>query len=227
MIGLASSPSQNVILCFVLVKLPSVAFLLLIAVSSGQESLADRAAAARKGSSGTVTNEGRVVNGDYHNDVLGFTIKRLEGWRAVSRGQMNVNEAFGREALGLKGGISGSARVYGMHDAQGSSLTVAILQLPANVTLAQGYAAMRQNLAASFPDPKFSKEPIMLSAPGRSFEGFRVEYDVRGVHIVQCRQGVVVGDQVVDITVTAQSHEKLSAVLRELKQNLVWHAPKP
>lgn len=227
MIGLASPPSQNVILCCMLSKLPSVAFLLLVAVSSGQESLADRAATARKGPAPTVTNEGRVVNGDYHNEVLGFRIKRLEGWQSVSRGQMNVNEAFGREALGLKAGITGTSRVYGMHDAQGSSLTVAIVKIPANVTVTQAYAMMRQALAASFPDPKFSKEPILLSTPGRSFEGFRVEYDVRGIHLVQCRQGVVMGDQVVDITVTAQSHEKLSEALRALKQNLVWHTPRP
>lgn len=94
-------------------------------------SLADQVARARHQRFEPPLKEevaGRVVENVYQNDFFGLTIKPLPGWEMLNRGQLNVNEAIGRQATGMPAGISGqqSGRVFGMHDAAGSSVILSI-----------------------------------------------------------------------------------------------------
>ncbi len=105
--------------------------ILTASIAMAQEpSLAEQAAAARAHSASAAaapTVMGHTVAGDYHNEVLGFQIRHIPGWTSMSRGTMNVNEALGREALGLQAGVNQSAgRVFGMHDEEGDSVMVTI-----------------------------------------------------------------------------------------------------
>ena len=167
---------------------------------------------------------GRVVGGDYKNEYFGFELRRLDGWESLSRGQMNVSEAIGRGAIGLKGGVQAGDRVFGMHDEQGASVFVAIRPVPANSSsdVANRKELIQQALKSQLPDPKFSREVISLGNPSHDFVAFRVAYTLEGRNIVQSSQSVLLKDHLLDLVITANSHEQLSAVLRDVRSRLNW-----
>jgi hypothetical protein len=167
---------------------------------------------------------GRVVGGDYKNEYFGFELRRLDGWDSISRGQMNVSEAIGRGAIGLKGGVQAGNRVFGMHDGQGASVIVSIQSLPANSSseVANRKQVIQLALKSQLPDPKFSEEAVSLSDPAHDFVAFRVAYTLEGRNIVQSSQSVLLKDHLLDLIITANSHEQLSEVLRDIQKRLIW-----
>lgn len=194
--------------------------LMATSIAGAQDSLADRAAKARQNSAG---DKGRIVNGDYQNDVLGFSILRLEGWDVLSRGQMNINEAFGRKLLGQKAGVSGGGRVYGLRSAAGETVTVAIEPLSPGQTIEDVFRTLRSDLKERFPKTRFANESHVLSAPGHPFHALRAEHDLtETIHAVYSFQGTVVGNLMIEVTVAAPTQEKVTAVLRLLKKNFLW-----
>ena len=89
----------------VAVLFASLGFLLVHTSALAQEpSLAEQVAAAksRSGHEQPTRVMGRTVAGDYQNGALGFQLRHIPGWTSMSRGMMNVDEAMGREALGLQ-----------------------------------------------------------------------------------------------------------------------------
>src|SRR5437016_10930223 len=95
-------------------------------------SLAEQAAAARRAAPASNAALGRVVADRYINSLLGFEIQRLPGWTSLNRGEINVTEALGREAMRMRAGVD-SARsgiVFMMHDGGGSSMNVSVRQVP-------------------------------------------------------------------------------------------------
>jgi hypothetical protein len=95
--------------------------LLVLTVNAQEPRLAEKASTA-----GAVPNSldpnvvGSTLGGDYHNGYFDFEIRHIPGWTTMSRGMLTVNEAVGRDALGVKAGRNRSRnRVFGMHDGGG------------------------------------------------------------------------------------------------------------
>jgi hypothetical protein len=202
------------------------AFLLLFAALTApaqqQPSLADRAAAAKAKPSETQA-AGHVVGGDYRNEYLGLEIRRLPGWESIGRGEMNVSEAIGRAALGLKAGVQGDAsgRVFGMHDQMGSSVILAIRAIPPEADLADFKPQMQAALKKELPSVRFSNEPVPLGDSAHPALAFRMQYTIEDQPILQSSQAIAVKGYLLVFTITAPP-ERLSDVLRELQKRIVW-----
>lgn len=204
---------------------PLTTFILISALfltAPAQESLADRAAKARNAAPTTPAVTGRIVNRVYQNDVLGLTVKPLDGWEVLGRGQMNVNEAFARGVLNLKGGVAGSAgRVYGMRGA-GAGMVISVTKLDPDETVQGDFDLLKKNMRDTIPGVRFFPEVVNFTSPGHAFQTLRVEYDVQNVHMVQSFQGTTVGDQLVCFITTASSAGELTDTLRKIKLNIAW-----
>ena len=216
-------------------RLSRLAFTMIFAASfavAQEPSLAEQAAAARKHASpavaGTVvagTVMGHIVVEDYYNEVLGFQIRHIPGWTSMSRGTMNVNEAIGREALGLQAGITQAEnRVFGMHDELGSNVMVAIVPVPAGTTLdtAALRAEVTTGLKAQLPNMEISNEPLLLGDSTHRFTGLRGTCAVMNREVFQSLQVVVLNGYAVTITATTTSAEQLQSLLTQLRTLLRW-----
>jgi hypothetical protein len=170
---------------------------------------------------------GHVVGGDYKNEFFGFELRRLDGWESLSRGQMNVNEAIGREAIGLKAGVRAGNRVFAMQDGKGANVILSILPVPANSSseVANRKEIIQKALKSQLPNPKFTGEAVSLGDASHDFVTFRLAYTLQDKNIVQSSQSVLVKDHLVDLVITAQSHQQLSAVLKDLQERLSWTQP--
>lgn len=196
-----------------------------------EPSLAEQAAAARTHSASTAvapTVLGHTVAGDYHNEILGFQIRHIPGWTSMSRGTMNVDEALGREALGLQPGLNQAvSRVFGMHDEEGNSVMVTIVPAPAgaNVNLATMKTVLSKMLTAQIPNAEIADEPILLGDAAHPFTGVRATYAVANREIFQSLQIVFVNGYGVSIATTAISAEQLHSLLTQLRGSLQWTQP--
>lgn len=194
--------------------------------AQSQPSLAEQAAAARRQPATPVDSQaaGHVVMGEYRNEFFGFTLKPPPGWEALSRGQMNVDEAIGRDAAGLKAGINGdeSGRVFGMHDAAGSSVFLAIKAVPAGADTSNLEGKLQQGLRSEMPEIRFGREPILLGDGGHRFAAFRIAYVLKDQPINQTLEYLLFKGHLIAMTVTAPTPEKLTAVLRDLQTRLLW-----
>lgn len=178
-----------------------------------------------RGDDGTLTPEkaGRIFRGNYLNEFFGFEVKPIAGWDLLSRGQMNVSEAFGREAMGMKLGIHNKARVFGMHDGMGTNTFMAIVPLPPDAT----DAAMRDQKLVEvakrdLPDAQITKETVYLTDGSHTFTGFRIQYALQGQTFFQSLQSTELKGHLLAFTTTASSAQKLSATLADLKKAITW-----
>ena len=212
----------------------AIAFTLILAVgiATAQEpSLAQQAAAARAHSPSTQTTPtalGHIVQGDYYNEVLGFQIRHIRGWTSLSRGSMNVDEALGREALGLQAGINQSAnRAFGMHDEEGNNVMVTIVPIPAGATPDPSAlkSAMVKVLKAQIPNAEISDESLLLGDNMHRFAGLHATYTIANQEIFQSLQVVVVNGYAVSIATTSLSAEQLQSLLNQLRASLQWTQP--
>lgn len=212
-------------------QLSRFAYALIFAASiavAQEPSLAEQAAAARARSASTPvapTVMGHTVAGDYHNEVLGFQIRHIPGWTSLSRGTMNVDEALGREVLGLQPGLNQAvSRVFGMHDEEGNSVMVTMVPAPmgANVNLAAMKTVLSKTLKAQIPIAEIADEPILLGDDAHPFTGVRATYTVANREIYQSLQIVFVNGYGVSIATTATSAEQLRSLLTQLRGSLQW-----
>ncbi len=216
-------------------QLSAIAFttlILAVGIATAQEpSLAEQAAAARAHSAptqATPTVLGHLVQGDYYNEVLGFQIRHIRGWTSMSRGSMNVDEALGREALGLQAGINQSAnRAFGMHDEEGNNVMVTIVPMPAGAAPdpAALKSAMANVLKAQIPSAEISDESLPLGDNLHRFAGLRATYTIANREIFQSLQVVVVNGYAVSIATTSLSAEQLRSLLNQLRGSLQWTQP--
>ena len=200
-----------------------------VAFSAGAEAqqagLGERAASVRSSSTGlSLEKAGSVARNDYRNPYFGLEVRHLPGWDSQTRGELNVNEAMGREALGQGPGISDSGRVFGMHDGRGSNLILSIRPLPTGVDLPlkRRNEVVQAALRKTFPDPKFTAEPVSLGDRFHPFAAFRVEYVVRDTHVYQSSQATIQKGHLLDFTITSNSAEELTDLLRKLQPNVKW-----
>lgn len=213
-------------------NLVACALVLASGIASGQEpSLADQAAAARAHSPTTQaapTVMGHIVAGDYYNEVLGFQIRHIRGWTSMSRGSMNVDEALGREALGLQPGINQSMnRAFGMHDEEGNNVMVGIVPMPGGTTPdpAALKPAMAKLLKAQIPGAEIADEAILLGDSVHRFAGLRATYTLTDRAIFQSLQIVFLDGYGVSIATTSSSAEQLQSLLNQLRDSLRWIQP--
>lgn len=215
-------------------QLSRIALTLIFAASiamAQEPSLAEQAAAARAHSASTAvgtTVMGHTVAGDYHNEILGFEIRHIPGWTSVSRGTMNVDEALGREALGLQAGLNQAvSRVFGMHDEEGNSVMVTIVPTPGgeNADLPAVKALLSKMLKAQIPTAEIADEPILLGHNAHPFTGVRATYTVADREIYQSLQIVFVNGYGVSIATTAISAEQLQSLLTQVRGSLRWTQP--
>lgn len=188
-------------------------------------SVADQAAAAqREKASIRLSSEqaGHVVNGNYRNELLGLQVQKLPDWQAMSRGEMNVKEAEGREQMGVKGAVHSGQRVYGMNDLRGASLFISVAPLPAGADTRNLKAQLVTPLKSQLPDPQFSDEPVTLADPAHPFVGFRVAYKVNDKLIFQSQQAMVKDGHLVAFVLTANSPDDLTAIWQDLKSKISW-----
>ncbi len=204
----------------------AISVLMAAAFCTAQESsLADQVAAAEKQPKSVSLNSeaaGRVVNGDYQNTLLGLEVHRLPDWQSMSRGEMNVSEAEGREQMGMKGAVHSGHRVFGMHDLRGASLFVSVAPLPQGTDTRNLKEQLQAPLRMQLPDPQFSDEPVTLSDSSHPFVGFRVFYKLNEKPIYQSQQTLVKDGHVVAFVLTANSPEDLTAIWQDLKTKIVW-----
>jgi len=215
-------------------QLSRFAYALIFAASlavAQEPSLAEQASAARSHSASTAvapTAMGHTVAGDYHNEILGFQIRHIAGWTSMSRGTMNVDEALGREALGLQAGLNQTvSRVFGMHDEEGNSVMVTMVPAPAgaNVNLAAMKTVLSQMLKAQIPGAEIADEPMLLGDDAHPFTGVRATYTVANREIYQSLQIVFLNGYGVSIATTAISAEQLHSLLTQLRGSLQWTQP--
>jgi hypothetical protein len=191
--------------------------------------LAEQAARARDANPPALDQRvaGRVVDGVYRNEFLGFEVRPLPQWESMSRGQMNVQEAIGREAVGLKAGVDPQAtgRVFGMHDGLGQSVFVSIKPVPSGPPPADLNARLEGAMKAQFPGIQFSREPVLLGDTSHRFDGFRAMYALHGQNIFQSFEYTLSPKgYMVSLVLTAPTAEKLTELLRQVQPRLVWIA---
>ena len=190
----------------VAVLFASLGFLLVHTSALAQEpSLAEQVAAAksRSGHEQPTRVMGRTVAGDYQNGALGFQLRHIPGWTSMSRGMMNVDEAMGREALGLQAGLDPSSnRVFGMHNEDGDNVMVAIVALPAgtNVDPVAIKLGMVQIAKSQLPNAKIADESILLGDSTHRFTGFRLTHDIANREIFQSMQILPLNGYALSIT---------------------------
>ncbi|HEX6881333.1 MAG TPA: hypothetical protein VF135_13270 [Terriglobales bacterium] len=196
-----------------------------------QPSLADQARALRETHAKATRTDflGRTVGDIYRNDRFSFEIHRIPGWTSMDRGMMNVNEAVGREALGMRAGVSGdiTGRVFGMQDERGSSLIVAINPVPGGTgsidpeLLKKVLAAQLKN---SIPSAEFFDEPVVLGDSIHQFTALRLTQKVGEQTLYQSTQLIPLEGYVLNLTVSAPSAERLTQALQQLQPRLIWKA---
>ena len=207
-----------------------IVFTMILAASfavAQEPSLAEQAAAARKHANPAVaaTVMGHIVAEDYYNEVLGFQIRHIPGWTSMSRGTMNVNEAIGRDALGLQAGITqADNRAFGMHDELGSNVMVAIVPVPAGTILDTSAlkAEVTTGLKAQLPGMEIGNEPQLLGDSTHRFIGLRGTCTVMNREVFQSLQVVVLNGYAVTLTTTTTSAEQLQSLLTQLRGSLRW-----
>lgn len=208
-----------------------VAFALLpgAARAQSQPSLAEQAAAARGASNASLDPQvaGHVVEGEYRNDYFGLQLKPLPGWETLNRGQMNVQEAMGRDLIGLKAGVDSNAsgRVFGMHDGMGASVFLSIRAVPPGTDTSNLESKLQAGLKSELPEIHFSREPILLGDSSHRFDAFRASYVLKDVAIAQTLEYILCKGHLIALTVTAPTPEKLTAVLHDLQSRLQWTSP--
>lgn len=210
-----------------------IAFILVFAASiaNAQEpSLAEQAAAARAARSASVSTPAagaRVARGDYYNEALGLHIRRIPGWTSMSVGEMNVDEAIGRQVLGLQPGMSPSLnRVFGLHDEEGSNVQVMIVPMPGATSDPVAVKAMLKAMfQADIPGARVVDEPILLGDDAHRFVGLRGTHTIANREITQSLQMVIVQGHAIAITATALSAEKIDSLLPQLRAAISWTQP--
>ena len=207
-------------------KIASIAFVLLACASLGafQSTSAPAKPAEPDARALTPEEAGRVLNGIYTNQVLGLEVKPIQDWAILGRGEMNVNEAFGREAMGLRlGGGSNKHRVFGMHDGRGSNTSMVIIPIPPEIKNMEDLdVKLIEYAKRDLPNPKVTKETVLLSSGPHVFTGFRVEYALQGRTIYQSVESTIFKDYLVSFTTTSTSPQNLSATLASLKKVITW-----
>lgn len=203
-----------------------------IASAQQEQSLAERAAAARHASSSVTLSPaatGYVTHDDYINDYFGLKIKHLPRWESLSAGQMNVTEALGREAMGLKAGItgSGSGRVFGMHDGTGSSLFVSVRPLPAGTDLSDLGVKLREAVTTQIPTLQCADERSVFSDRTHKFVAFRCVNHAQDRTFYQDQQAIVTREHLIMLTLTAPTQEQLSALVHQIRANVTWSGLQP
>jgi hypothetical protein len=204
---------------------PVVLVLCIAVAAAAQQPSSSRPAAQAQRPALDPAVAGKIVRGDYSNDVIGLQLRRLDGWETMTRGEMNLNEAVGRAAMGQKGGIQSTYRVFGMHDGMGSSVYLSIVPIPTNQpapTLAEIQSGMARTARQQVPDGKVSNEPAPLATPAHPVAATRVEYVLQDHAIAQSAQSFLTAGFLVTLTVTSDSPEKLSTLLGQVKAALSW-----
>jgi len=175
------------------------------------------------GPSLTPEEAGKVIRGNYVNEFFGLEVKPIPDWELLGRGQMNVSEAFGREAMGLRLGEHNKSRVFGMHDGRGANTFLSIVAIPPD---AKDINTRDQKLIEyakrDLPNPKITSETVLLSDGPHVFTGFRVQYAIQGQTVFQSLQTTVWKDHVLGFTTTSDSPQALSATLASLKKAITW-----
>lgn len=198
-------------------------------VHAQEPSLAEQAAALRHADVRPLQAavKGAVINNDYVNEYFGFTIRPFAGWESMGPGQMNVNEAIGRDAMGLSAGIDGSAsgRVFGMHDLRGTSVIVTVRPIPTGADVSNLGARMREAVTKEIPTLKCADESTTIGDAAHKFVAFRCTNTIADRVFYQDQQAVVARNHVIALTLTAPTEERLNALMRQLKTSLVWTDP--
>jgi hypothetical protein len=198
--------------------------LLVLTVNAQDPGLAEKASTA-----GAVPNSldpnvvGSTLGGDYHNGYFDFDIRHIPGWTTMSRGMLTVNEAVGRDALGMKAGRNPSgSRVFGMHDAPGCSVILAIFQIPvgAKTDSASLKSHLIQMTMARSPDAQVADETVLLDDSDHHFTALRVNSNAANKEVFQSLQLLPLGRYELLLTITAPSLERLQEVIQQLQSRL-------
>lgn len=201
-----------------------VPFLLCLVATSvvSQESLAERARKARGESAVPEKTMGRIVNRDYINDQLGFKFTHIDGWEAVSRGQINVNQAIGRTALGVGGRVSSQDQEFMFHDGNGQSIVLTIALVPPGADRSHFGEEIRKGFKLILPKAELSDEPATLGDAQHRFQAFRVTYEAMGTTIYQSSHAMILGNELVHFVITGRSPEALTNTIKQAQKHLVW-----
>jgi len=204
-----------------------ICLLIVVLAANAQEtSVADQASAARVAPNSLDENVvGHTVGGDYHNKYLGFEIRHIPGWTSMSRGMMNVNEAVGRDAFGMKPGANHSGnRVFGMHDEAGSNVIVLIARIPGGEDTDASSVNPRlvRMTKAQLPNAQVADETVLLDDSSHHFIALRVNYTAANREMFQSLQVLPLEGYALSLTITAPSAEHLQEVIQQLQSRLHW-----
>lgn len=216
--------------------LPSVVtagiyLLMLVQAANAQgTSAAEESVAARAVPSSLDQNVvGHTVGGDYRNEYLGIEIRHIPGWTSMSRGMMNVNEAVGRDALGMKAGNHSGNRVFGMRDEAGSSVIVTIVRIPSDAETDS--ASLKSHLAkmtkSQLPTAQVADEATLLDDSAHHFAALRVYYSAANKEIFQSLQMLPLDGYALSLTLTAPSAKQLQEIIQQVQSRLQWIPKQP
>ncbi|HYL94073.1 MAG TPA: hypothetical protein VEW69_13055 [Alphaproteobacteria bacterium] len=201
---------------------------------TSQMSLAERAAASRKGPAPTTNDfeltpaqRGSVRQDKYVNDFFHFELTKPEGWEIYSQGRMNVNEAVGRAYLDQKAGFSSAGRVLGLGDGTGQSIYVSIIRVPAGepTDVAEIGAKMKKVIHSHLPMAKDLKETVDLSSPQHPFAGLRYMLKINDTELFQNLQWTICDGNLITFTTTGSSEQNLANLLQLLGKHISWKTP--
>jgi hypothetical protein len=200
----------------------SLTICLITTAALAQDSLADRARKVRGEATVPQRTMGRIQNRDYINDQLGITFTHIDGWEAISRGQINVNQAVGRTALGLGGRVTSEGHEFMFHDGNGQNIVLTIAPIPPGADRTNFGTALRTGIKQALPQAKISDETATLGDAQHQFQSFRITYNAVDRDIYQSSYAMLLGNYLVHFVITATSPEALTDTVNEAHKHLVW-----
>ena len=204
---------------------------LVLTVNAQDPSLAEKASATGAApNSLDPTVVGHTLGGDYHNEYFDFEIRHIPGWTTISRGMLSVNEAAGRDALGMKAGANRSGnRVFGMHDEAGGSVILEVFRIP--VGAETDSASLKSRLVrmtkAQFPNAHVADETVLLDDSDHHFTALRVNFSAANKEMFRSLQLLPLEGYELSLTITAPSAERLQEVIQQLQSRLQWIRMQP
>jgi hypothetical protein len=209
---------------------------------SGQMSLAERAAAARKtaaeranrsessGSGGvqplTPEQRGSIRSTQYVNVFFHFRIA-LGEWEPLSAESIAYGRAMASRWVADRGS---SNRVLQLGDHAGRRLTLTLVPLRAHTSLqaddlgpgSKQIVLDQLALAKDLTNVKDYKEPVPWGDAAHRFAAFRVACNRGDTLIVQSTQLTIANDFVLLFSITGDSDQQVSDALRSVKAALAW-----
>jgi len=175
----------------------------------------------------TPTPTGQELACGYKESALGLEVDCPDGWAVLNAADLNARKAAQHPLLRSHGesqphDIAGVA----MRDTSGGGIFLSVVKLrPSDPLPVNLRGEIQRVFMSDHPASVISEEPALLNDGAHHFAAFRAAYDASGVH-VESVQAMVFQSYFIQFTVSANSQERVSQILKDLKTHVIWSASK-